>query len=65
MLFATDVYRNVTGIGDPLGFEDIEAGRESQRSLTGLSFDAVGFGHGKLIVRDAAARLRKWTGIGG
>jgi glyoxylase-like metal-dependent hydrolase (beta-lactamase superfamily II) len=65
MLFAADVFMNVTGLGDPLGFEDIEAGRDSQRRLAGLSFDAVGFGHGKPIVRDAAPRLRKWTGMGG
>ena len=64
MLFAADVFMNVTGLGDPLGFEDIEAGRASQRRLAGLSFDAVGFGHGKPITRDAAARLRKWTGVG-
>ncbi len=65
MLFAADVFMNVTGLGDPLGFEDNEAGRDSQRRLAALSFDAVGFGHGKPIVRDAAARLRKWTGIEG
>jgi glyoxylase-like metal-dependent hydrolase (beta-lactamase superfamily II) len=64
MLFAADVFMNVTGLGDPLGFEDIEAGRTSQRRLAGLSFDSVGFGHGKPISRDAAARLRKWTGVG-
>lgn len=64
MLFAADALMNVTGLGDPLGFEDIEKGRASQRKLGGLSFDAVGFGHGKPITRDAAARLRKWAGVG-
>jgi glyoxylase-like metal-dependent hydrolase (beta-lactamase superfamily II) len=63
MLFAADVFMNVTGLGDPLGFEDIEEGRASQRKLASLSFDAVGFGHGKTIDRDAMARLRKWTNL--
>ena len=64
MLFAADVFMNVTGLGDPLGFEDSEAGRSSQRRLAGLSFDAVGFGHRKPITRNATARLRKWTDVG-
>jgi glyoxylase-like metal-dependent hydrolase (beta-lactamase superfamily II) len=63
MLFAADVFMNVAGLGDPLGFEDIEAGRASQRKLSGLSFDVVGFGHGRPITRNAAASLRKWTGV--
>ncbi len=61
MLFAADVFMNITGFGDPLGFENIEEGRASQRKLAGLSFDAVGFGHGKTIDRNAMTRLRKWT----
>ena len=65
MLFGGDVFMSITGLGDPLGFEDIEAGRVSQRRLAGLSFEAVGFGHGKPITRDASARLRKWTGVEG
>ena len=63
MLFAADVFMTILGLGDPLGFEDIEVGRASQRRLAGLSFDAVGFGHGKPITRDGAARLKKWTGV--
>lgn len=65
MLFAADAFMNVTGLGDPLGFEDIEQGRASQRKLASLSFDAVGFGHGKTIDRDAMARLRKRTHLDG
>jgi glyoxylase-like metal-dependent hydrolase (beta-lactamase superfamily II) len=61
MLFAADVFMNVMGLGDPLGFENIADGRASQRKLANLSFDAVGFGHGKPIVRDAMTRLQKWT----
>lgn len=61
MLFAADTFMNMTGLGDPLGFEDIDLGRASQRRLASLSYDAVGFGHGKPITRDATARLRRWT----
>ena len=60
MLFAADVFMNVMGLGDPLGFENLKEGRASQSKLDGLSFDAVGFGHGKPITGDAMARLRKW-----
>jgi hypothetical protein len=37
-------------------------GRTSQRTTAGLSFDAVGFGHGKPIVRDTTARVRQRRG---
>ena len=65
MLFGADAASTLPVLGDPIGFEDIEVGRTSQRKLATLSFDAVGFGHGKPITRDAAAKLRKWTGVGG
>ena len=58
MLFAGDVCINVMGLGDPVGFESLEEGRASQRKLASLSFDAVGFGHGKSIARDASTRFR-------
>jgi hypothetical protein len=61
MLFAGDVYANIMGLGDPLGFANLEEGRASQRKLASLSFDAAGFGHGKPIVHDASTRFRnKW-----
>ena len=61
MLFAADACSNLIGLGDPIGFEDLQEGRTSQRKLTGLSFDAAGFGHGGPIARDASARFRnKW-----
>jgi glyoxylase-like metal-dependent hydrolase (beta-lactamase superfamily II) len=61
MLFAGDTCMNLLGLGDPFGFEDLERGRASQRKLAALSFDAVGFGHGRPIVGDASARFRnKW-----
>ena len=61
MLFAGDVAANVMGLGDPLGFEDLEEGRASQRKLASLSFDAAGFGHGSPITHDASTRFHdKW-----
>jgi glyoxylase-like metal-dependent hydrolase (beta-lactamase superfamily II) len=61
MLFAGDVCMNVMGLGDPLGFESLEEGRASQCKLARLSFNAVGFGHGEPIARDASTRFRnKW-----
>jgi glyoxylase-like metal-dependent hydrolase (beta-lactamase superfamily II) len=61
MLFAGDVCMNVMGLGDPVGFENLDEGRASQRKLASLSFDAVGFGHGAAIARDASIRFReKW-----
>jgi hypothetical protein len=61
MLFAGDVWMNIMGLGDPVGFESLEEGRASQRKLASLSFDAAGFGHGEPIAHDASARFRnKW-----
>jgi glyoxylase-like metal-dependent hydrolase (beta-lactamase superfamily II) len=61
MLFAADVGTNMMGLSDPIGFENLEEGRASQRKLAGLSFDAVAFGHGEPIARDASTRFRnKW-----
>jgi hypothetical protein len=61
MLFAGDVGTNLMGLGDPVGFENSDEGRASQRKLASFSFDAAGFGHGKPIARDASMRFRnKW-----
>jgi glyoxylase-like metal-dependent hydrolase (beta-lactamase superfamily II) len=62
MLFAGDVCMNVMGLGDPVGFENLDDGRASQRKLASLSFEAVGFGHGAAISRGASTRFRdKWS----
>ena len=62
MLFAADACMNIFSLGDPIGFEDLETGRASQRKLAPLSFDAGGFGHGKPLARNASARFsRKWS----
>ncbi len=58
MLFAADVCTNIIGLGDPIGFENLEEGRASQCKLASLSFDAAGFGHGKPITRSASTRFR-------
>jgi glyoxylase-like metal-dependent hydrolase (beta-lactamase superfamily II) len=61
MLFVGDVCMNVMGLGDPVGFENLNDGRASQRKLASLSFDAAGFGHGAPIARGASMRFRdKW-----
>jgi glyoxylase-like metal-dependent hydrolase (beta-lactamase superfamily II) len=61
MLFAGDVVANIMGLGDPLGFENLQEGRASQRKVASLSFDAAGFGHGSPIARNASMRFRdKW-----
>jgi glyoxylase-like metal-dependent hydrolase (beta-lactamase superfamily II) len=61
MLFAADVFMNIMGLGDPLGFENLKEGRASQGKIADLSFDAVGFGHGATVTRDAMAHLRAWV----
>jgi len=63
MLFAGDVASNIMGLGDPLGFENLEEGRASQHRLASLSFDAAAFGHGQPIARDASKRFRDKWGI--
>lgn len=61
LLIAGDVGMNMLGLTDPLGFEDIEAGRHSQRRIAALRFDTAVFGHGKVIHSGASDRIhRKW-----
>lgn len=62
LLIVGDVGSNMAGVSDPLGFEDQELGRRSQRQLASLSFDAAAFGHGRAIPRDAMRRVRKGWG---
>lgn len=61
LLIAGDVGTNILGLDDPLGFEDIEEGRRSQRKIAALRFDAAVFGHGRAIRFEASKRIhRKW-----
>ncbi len=59
LLIAGDVCINIVGLGDPIGFEDAEEGRRSQRKLADLVADAACFGHGKPIASGATDRLRR------
>ena len=59
LLIAADVFVNILGVGDPIGFEDEAEGRRSQRKLTALAPEAVCFGHGKAVVKEAAAQLQR------
>jgi glyoxylase-like metal-dependent hydrolase (beta-lactamase superfamily II) len=65
MLIVGDVCMNLVGLGDPVGFEDVEEGRRSQRKLASLSFEAGCFGHGLPIVSGAAERFRRAWGLPG
>lgn len=61
ILFAADACANMFGLGDPIGCEDLEIARDSQRKLAALSFDIACFGHGRPVIRNASARFRaKW-----
>lgn len=62
LLIAGDVGKNILGIGDPLGFEDLEEGRRSQRKIAALRFDAVAFGHGGMIQSSASEKVQKKWG---
>lgn len=59
LLIAGDVFINIFGAGDPIGFEDEAEGRRSQRKLAALKPQAVCFGHGKSITQDAAAQIQR------
>ena len=61
LLIAGDVGMNILGLGDPVGFEDIEEGRRSQRKVATLRFNAAVFGHGRPIHSGASEHIRsKW-----
>lgn len=61
LLVAGDVGMNILGLGDPVGFEDIEEGRRSQRKVATFRFNAAVFGHGRPIHSGASERIRsKW-----
>ena len=62
MLIAGDACSNVVRLDDPVGFEDIEEGRRSQRKLARLDFEAAGFGHGSPIASGASNRFRERWG---
>ena len=59
LLIGGDAFSNFFGLSDPVGFEDQEEGRRSQRKLADLKIDAAAFGHGKVIVSNADQRVRQ------
>ena len=63
MMIVGDVGSNVMGVADPLGFEDREQGRQSQRLLASMDFAAAAFGHGRAIPSDAANKVRRGWGV--
>lgn len=62
LLIAGDVCTNIFGLNDPIGFEDEALGRDSQRRIASLDFDAIAFGHGRPIKAAASRLLRKKWG---
>ncbi len=62
VLFAADACANLFGLGSPIGYEDLEEGRRSQKKLAGLGAEIACFGHGKAILGDASGRFRKTWG---
>lgn len=63
VLFAADVCAHLLGLGPPIGYEDRDEGRASQRKLAGLDFEVACFGHGRPIRRGASARFREHFGM--
>jgi len=59
LLVAADVFTDILGLADPIGFEDEAEGRRSQRKLAGLDFEAATFGHGRAIPQGASETLRR------
>ena len=63
LLIGGDVFMNIFGIANPIGFEDEAEGRRSQRKLASLEFDAAVFGHGGAITSRASSRIRRKFGL--
>ncbi|HQV29452.1 MAG TPA: MBL fold metallo-hydrolase [Thermoflexales bacterium] len=63
VLFAGDTCANMFGLGPSIMYEDAAEGMGSLARLATLDFEAVCFGHGRAITRDAAGRFRRrWAG---
>jgi hypothetical protein len=52
----------ILGLGDPVGFKDIEEGRRGLRKVATLRFNAAVFGHGRPIHSGASERIRSKMG---
>ncbi len=62
LLIAGDVFMNVLGLADPIGFEDEAEGRRSQRKLAAFDYDMAVFGHGRAITSKASEHIRRKIG---
>jgi glyoxylase-like metal-dependent hydrolase (beta-lactamase superfamily II) len=63
VLLAADAASNVAGLRPSACYEDFTMGIQQLRRLSTLDFQVACFGHGKAIVRDAAAQFRRrWPG---
>ena len=58
-LFAGDTCTNIFGLNSPIGYEDEAEGRRSQKALCDFSYDLACFGHGRPLVGDARAKMRR------
>ena len=63
LLFVGDAAANTFGLRGPVGWftEDMAQAKESIRKLAALDFEAVFFGHGRPIDREAALRFRRFA----
>ena len=63
LLIGGDVFMNIFGLADPVGFEDQAEGRRSQRKLADFDFDMAVFGHGGPITSGASKKVRRKVGL--
>ena len=63
LLFTGDAAANLFGLRRPIGWftEDMTQAKESIRKLAALDFEAVFFGHGRPIDKQAALRFRRFA----
>lgn len=62
VLLAGDACANTMGLGWSIGYEDLDAGRQSLSRLAGLDYEVACFGHGKAILTKASDRMRsRWV----
>jgi glyoxylase-like metal-dependent hydrolase (beta-lactamase superfamily II) len=63
LLFVGDAAANIFGLRPAIGWftEDAARAKESLRKLAALDFEAVFFGHGRPIAKEAALRFRRFV----
>ncbi len=66
VLFAADTAFNLWALRLSPAYEDLAEGRRSLEKISGLTFEAACFGHGRTIRRGASAQFRRrWGGLPG